>query len=160
MEFSHNIVFDTSAFLAGLEKYYNRIYTTKFVIDEVKDFQSVELLNMAIDAGKIFILEPKDESVKKVRNSMRILNAYSLSETDISVAALAYDLRPSVVFTDDLVLQNLLLSLGIEYRSVKLKIKLKNKKRYKFKCEGCGREFDDYYSICPICGSKLKKIVY
>ena len=150
-----NIVFDTSAFLAGLENYYSKVYTTKLVISEVKDKKSKELLDLAINARKVYIMEPSIQSYKKINEIKEKISALRLSLADISVASLAYELRPSVVFTDDLMLQNLLLNLGIEYKSVKLKILIKGKKRYVYKCKGCGRVFTKLYSYCPYCGSEI-----
>jgi len=155
MDYYPNIVFDTSAFLAGLEKYYSKVYTTKLVISEVKDKESKELLDLAINAQKVYVIEPSEESYKKVNEVKEKIVALKLSLTDISVAALAYELRPSIVFTDDLMLQNLLLNLGIEYRSVKLRISIKNKKKYVYKCKGCGRVFSKPYPYCPYCGSEI-----
>ena len=159
MDYYPNIVFDTSAFLAGLEKYYNKIYTTRLVISEVKDRESKELLDFAIDAQKVYVIEPSEESYKEVNKVKEKISALKLSLTDISVAALAYELRPSIVFTDDLMLQNLLLNLGIKYRSVKLNISIKNKKKYVFKCKGCGRVFNKPYPYCPYCGSEITQKV-
>ena len=155
MKLYPHIVFDTSAFLAGLEMYYDRVYTTNLVISEVKDAKSKELLELAISAQKIYIVEPSEESYKKVNEIKDRISASKLSLTDISVAALAYELRPSVVFTDDLMLQNLLLNLGIEYKSVKLKVSIKNRKKYVYRCVGCGRVFNKPYSYCPYCGNKI-----
>ena len=151
----HNIVFDASAFLAGLENYYNRVYTTRLVISEVKDKKSKELLDLAINAQKVYIIEPSEESYKKINEIKEKISAFKLSLTDISVAALAYEFRPSIVFTDDLMLQNLLLNLGIKYSSVKLRISIKNKKKYVYKCVACGRVFIKPYSYCPYCGNEI-----
>ena len=155
MDSSHNIIFDTSAFLAGLENYYDRVYTTKLVISEVKDKKSRELLDLAINARKVYIMEPSEQSYEKINEIKEKISALKLSLTDISVASLAYELRPSVVFTDDLMLQNLLLNLGIEYKSIKLKISIKNKKKYVYKCKACGRVFTKFYSYCPYCGNEI-----
>ncbi|BFH72536.1 hypothetical protein SJAV_04800 [Sulfurisphaera javensis] len=155
MDYSHNIIFDTAGFLAGLQNYYNKIYTTSFVVNEVKDLKSRELLDLAIYAGKVIIMEPQEKSYSIVKDVAKRSLALKLSATDLSVASLAYELKPSLVFTDDLMLQNLLLNLGIEYKSVKLNIKIKNKKIYEYVCTGCGKKFTKYVSICPYCGNKI-----
>lgn len=156
MDSSRNIIFDTSAFLAGLQNYYSRVYTTKFVISEIKDKKSRELLDLALGARKVYVIEPAKESYEKVNEIKNRISALRLSKTDISVASLAYEMRPSTVFTDDLMLQNLLLNLGIEYRSVKLKISIKTQKKYVYKCNACGKEFSKPYTTCPFCGNEIK----
>lgn len=152
----NNIVFDTGAFLAGLQNYYYRVYTTPLVLDEVKDYRSRELLAIAINAGKVIIKEPSKWSYEKVNQIVRKISAFNLSKTDISLASLAYELKPCIVFTDDLTLQNLLLNLDIRYKSIKLNININHKKEYKYICTGCNREFKKYYNVCPYCGNQIK----
>ncbi|MDT7875853.1 MAG: DNA-binding protein [Sulfolobaceae archaeon] len=151
------IVFDTGAFLAGLQNSYEKVYTTQEVIDEVKDFKSIELLSFGLESNKIIILQPSSQSLNIVKKEAQMIREFGLSKTDISVASLALDLKPSIVLTDDLPLQNLLLHLGIKYIPVKLSIKISKRKSFIYKCEGCGREYDKLYPSCPYCGHKLKK---
>ncbi|MFP3259801.1 MAG: DNA-binding protein [Sulfolobus sp.] len=151
------IVFDTGAFLAGLQNSYEKVYTTQEVIDEVKDFKSIELLSFGLESNKIIVLQPSSQSLNIVKKEAQMIREFGLSKTDISVASLALDLKPSIVLTDDLPLQNLLLHLGIKYIPVKLSIKISKRKSFIYKCEGCGREYDKLYSSCPYCGHKLKK---
>ncbi|BAB67242.1 NOB1 family endonuclease [Sulfurisphaera tokodaii] len=160
MDYSHKIVFDTGAFLAGLQNYYEKIYTNSLVINEIKDKKSRELLDLAIMAGKIIIMEPEENTLKKTKKIAEKISAYNLSKTDLSIAALAYELRPSIVFTDDLTLQNLLLNLGIEFKSVKLNIRIRNRKKYKFTCKACGKTFSRSYSSCPYCGNTIIVVSY
>ena len=135
------IVFDTGAFLAGLQNSYEKVYTTQEVIDEVKDFKSIELLSFGLESNKIIILQPSSQSLNIVKKEAQMIREFGLSKTDISVASLALDLKPSIVLTDDLPLQNLLLHLGIKYIPVKLSIKISKRKSFIYKCEGCGREY-------------------
>ncbi|MEJ2777018.1 DNA-binding protein [Sulfolobaceae archaeon RB850M] len=151
------IVFDTGAFLAGLQNSYEKVYTTQEVIDEVKDFKSIELLSFGLESNKIIILQPSSQSLNIVKKEAQMIREFGLSKTDISVASLALDLKPSIVLTDDLPLQNLLLHLGIKYIPVKLSIKISKRKSFIYKCEGCGREYGKLYPSCPYCGHKLKK---
>ncbi|AAY79456.1 DNA-binding protein [Sulfolobus acidocaldarius] len=155
---SVNIVFDTAGFLAGLENLYEKVYTTQEVIREVKDFKSASLLELAISSNKVIIFEPTRQSLLTVTKTLNKINDISLSRTDISVAALALDLKPSLVVTDDLSLQNLLLHMNIKYYSVKLNIKISKKKNYIYKCEGCGKTYMKNIKICEICGHKVIKV--
>jgi UPF0271 protein len=152
------IIFDTAGFLAGLENLFPLVYTTPDVIEEVRDSNSVNLLNLSINSGKIIIQSPSKESVDYVIKTLHQIKESELSQTDISVIALAHELRPSIVFTDDLSVQNVLLYLNIEFNSVKLGFKMKNKKKVVYKCEACGRIFKKKYTECPYCGYKIVKI--
>jgi UPF0271 protein len=70
------------------------------------------------------------------------------------VLALALELE-AVVLTDDYSLQNLATYLGVPYRPVGLK-GIKDLRRWRWRCLGCGKIFDKEMPDCPICGSKLK----
>ncbi|NON62314.1 DNA-binding protein, partial [Acidianus sp. RZ1] len=132
------IIFDTAPFVAGLENSFPKIYTTQDVIQEVKDSVSRHLLSLALDSGKIIILKPSRNSLETVKRKIKEVNDFSLSETDISVAAIALDSKPCVVFTDDLSLQNLLIILGINFTSVKLNKKAVVSKKFIYECKYCG----------------------
>ncbi|BDB99043.1 NOB1 family endonuclease [Saccharolobus caldissimus] len=152
-----HIVFDTSAFLAGLQLSLNRVYTTQEVIDEIKDNSSRFNLEISISTGKVIVMKPSPNSNKIVNKTLEKLNERRLSRTDISVIALALDLRPSIVFTDDLSVQNVLKYLGIQYSSVKLNKKVDKSFKFVYECIDCKRKFDKYYSNCPYCGGEIIK---
>ncbi|BCU69260.1 NOB1 family endonuclease [Stygiolobus caldivivus] len=152
------IIFDTAGFLAGLQNLFPQVYTTPLVLDEVKDLRSSNLLRLSMESGKIVVVMPSSSTLAQVTSTISRVKEKGLSQTDISVIALAYDLRPSIVFTDDLGVQNVLLHLGIEFNSVKLSFKLRNKKTAKYKCTACGRIFNTCYIECPYCGHKIVMI--
>ncbi|AWR96552.1 DNA-binding protein [Acidianus sulfidivorans JP7] len=152
------IVFDTAGFLAGLENSFEKVYTTIEVINEVKDSESSKILDYAMSSGKIIVLSPSMSSLKKVKSILEDMNEKTLSKTDISVIALALDLSPSIVFTDDLSVQNVLFKLHIKYQSVKLNYNITRTKRIRYKCINCNRIFNNYISECPYCGGKIVKI--
>jgi len=113
------LVLDTAAFLAGLQLYFSKecLYTTPKVLDEVKDHESKEKLEMAASLGRIIVLEPQVIVTieKKIRKR--------LSDTDISIIELSLFLKRKgkdvVVVTDDYMLQKVLKDFGLEYMSVK-----------------------------------------
>ncbi|MGC9105300.1 MAG: NOB1 family endonuclease [Thermoprotei archaeon] len=150
------MVLDTAAFLAGLEGLFEKAYTTPLVIEEVKDLHSKARLEMALSGGKVVILFPSRKSMSEVRAKAESLGEKGLSEADLSVAALALELGDSIVFTDDLALQNLLASLGISYSSVKLKVKLNRVKKVVYVCPSCNREYSSP-GTCEFCGSVLRR---
>ncbi|BDC18335.1 NOB1 family endonuclease [Acidianus sp. HS-5] len=157
MERNRNVILDTAGFLAGLENLLDRVYTTPYVINEVKDFASRSSLNLASSSGKVIVMEPSKTSVNKVLKIMMEINEQTLSKTDISIIALSLDLLPSLVFTDDLSLQNILLRLNIPFKSVKLNKYASSKKEFIYICQECKRKFNKYLKECPYCGGKIVK---
>ncbi len=151
------IIMDTAGFLAGLENAFPRVYTTEEVIQEVKDSFSRQNLNMAISSGKISIFKPKQSSVKEAMNYIRQVRDNTLSKADVSILALALELRPCLVLTDDFSLQNVLKSMGIEYRSVKAKGSVNDVKEFQYVCEGCGKVYKHKVNECEVCGSAVVK---
>lgn len=152
------IVFDTAGFLAGLENSFQKVYTTLNVIKEVKDYNSNLMLDFAISSGKVIVLDPSLRSVNKVKMVLKEINENTLSRTDISVVALALDLMPSIVFTDDLSVQNVLLKLNIKFSPVKINRSAVKVHRFKYKCSNCNKIFSIYISECPYCSGKIIKI--
>jgi UPF0271 protein len=79
----------------------------------------------------------------------------------MQLLALALELKtegytPQIV-TDDYSIQNLAAYLGIVYRPVGMK-GIKRVLKWKYKCIGCGRIFDEKIKECPICGSSLRSV--
>ncbi len=103
-------------------------------------------------------MEPERLFYELVERGLREINEMSLSEADKSVVALALKLGSSVVFTDDLALQNALAHFDVEYYSVKLPLKLHIKKSVEYVCPSCGRAYKRP-GICPTCGTQLKRSV-
>jgi len=83
-----------------------------------------------------------------------------LSETDISVIALAIEMENVLVLTDDFRIQNVLRSLGIRFQPAGEigDRTVKEVWNWTFRCRGCGRYFEEEPGQdCPICGSSIKK---
>lgn len=151
------IVFDTAAFLAGLQLSLNRVYTTQEVIEEIKDNYSRFNLDISVSSDKVVVIEPSLTSIKKVEKVLDELNERKLSKADMSIIALAIDLAPCIVFTDDLSVQNVLKKLGIEFYSVKLSKKIEKPSRFIYYCTSCNKKYKTYYEQCPYCGGKIVK---
>lgn len=101
------------------------------------------------------VSEPTSSSMRKVREgASRTGDSTRLSPTDAEVLALAMDLGATIL-TDDYSLQNLATYLGIPYMPVGLK-GIKDLRKWRWRCVGCGKVFDKEMPDCPICGSKLK----
>jgi len=159
------VVLDTSALLAKyhlqLDPLKARVLTTQRVVDEVKDAESREALELGLSIGRIEVVKPSEKFVEIARKkAWEIGERTSLSETDVEVAALALELKNHghvVVVTDDYSLQNLLLHLSIPFKPLRT-MGIKTARRYLTVCNACGYVSPDpYEDVCPICGSPLSK---
>ncbi|ABN69827.1 Nucleotide binding protein, PINc [Staphylothermus marinus F1] len=161
-----NIVFDTSAFLAKyhlqLPRYIVKIYTVPRVVDEVRDQENKEALELGIETKMIEVIEPREDFRRKtIIKARKIGEHVSLSKTDIDVAALSLQLKTIhdkvIVFTDDYSLQNLLYHMGIPFKPLRTK-GIRKARKYRVYCPVCGYvPADPSEDTCPICGSKLVK---
>ncbi len=120
------IILDTTALLAGVENILPPpLYTTSLAVEEVRDAENREKLTLALGTGKITVKDPGEESIRRARRKARELKVEGkLSETDISIAALALELEENckpVVFTDDYTLQYLLYKTGITHKPLRTK---------------------------------------
>ena len=127
------------------------LWTTGQVREEVRDFASRAAFGIMEDAGlKIGAATAADVSAVKeaaaASGDLRVL-----SETDISVIALALSLEGTVV-SSDFAVQNVCRHLKIPVKS--LRAKTAKKKTWKRICSGCGAEIPDGFDECQICGSK------
>ena len=146
-------VIDAAIFIQGIDV---EGYTTPRVVEEVKDPESKLLLESLISAGKVRVLIPSKESVEFVRaKALETGELDELSEADIELLALAYELN-TTIFTDDYNLQNIAKTLGIKFKTLKKGIK--RVIRWRYVCIGCNRKFkrEPPGSICPECGSHVR----
>ncbi|GAB6134961.1 type II toxin-antitoxin system VapC family toxin [Thermococcus prieurii] len=148
-------VIDTAIFIQGIDV---EGFTTPKVVEEVKDPESKLFLEGLISAGKVKVLVPSMESVKAVMEAARKTGELNeLSEADLEVLALAYELKATLL-TDDYNLQNIARTLGIPFKTLKRGIK--RVIHWNYVCIGCGKRFSEMppEGICPNCGSPVKLI--
>ncbi|MDW7990391.1 MAG: NOB1 family endonuclease [Archaeoglobaceae archaeon] len=131
---------------------YENMVTVPEVVSEILDENSTLYLsvkNLRVECAS----EKSIEMVKKV--SRKTGDIYRLSETDLKVLAKALDEKNSgndpVIVTDDYSIQNVAVTLGIEFECV---VHSKISKGFKWMktCKGCGRRVDT--DLCPVCGSE------
>ncbi len=158
-------VLDTTALIAKYQLLYHGgadIYTVKECVEETRDRESREALELALSIGRIRIGEPGDEAYRRVEEAAKRLGEHvALSETDKRVAALALELAERygrvVVFTDDYSLQNTLLELGIPYKPLRTE-GIREPRRYVLFCPVCGyRSPRGDEDTCPVCGARLAR---
>lgn len=156
------LVLDTTAFIAkyALQVYSSDIYTVPSVLQEVKDKESRESLELSMSINRIVVRNPSQESIEYIKNITRKIGEHvSLSRTDIEVIALAYELLRKykvIVITDDYTIQNVLLHLGIPYKPLRTQ-GIKVARKYKVYCPKCYYVSTSYEEYCPICNTKLCK---
>ncbi|NJE53815.1 type II toxin-antitoxin system VapC family toxin [Thermococcus sp. 21S9] len=148
-------VIDIAIFIQGIDV---EGFTTPKVVEEVKDPESRLFLEGLISAGKVKVLVPSKESVEAVKESARRTGELEeLSEADLEILALAYELKATLL-TDDYNLQNIAKTLGIPFKTLKRGIK--RVMRWNYVCIGCGKRFSEMppEGICPDCGSPVKLV--
>ncbi len=150
-------VIDAAIFIQGMDV---EGVTTPKVIDEVKDPPESRLfLEGLISAGKVKVLQPSEESIRAVREAARRTGELNeLSEADLEVLALAYEVGGGVLLTDDYNLQNIARTRdGVQ----NLKRGIKRVIRWNYVCVGCGNRFSEMPpggGVCPDCGSPVRLI--
>jgi UPF0271 protein len=156
-------VLDTTALIARWLLYApTRGFTTSLVAAEARDQASREGLETALQLGRLEIRDPSPRFLAEARRQAARLGLHSsLSEADLSVAALALELRSQgnevVVVTDDYALQNLVASLGMRFQPLRTK-GIRETRDYVVRCPACG-----YVStrpgerVCPVCGTPLRR---
>ena len=148
-------VIDTAIFIQGIDV---EGFTTPKVVEEVRDPESRLFLEGLISAGKVKVLVPSKESVEAVMEASRKTGELNeLSEADVEVLALAYELKATLL-TDDYNLQNIAKTLGIPFKTLKRGIK--RVIRWNYVCIGCGKRFSEMppEGVCPDCGSPVRLI--
>jgi UPF0271 protein len=158
-----DLILDTSAFLSGrfssLPAGYDGIFITSGVKDEVSKGAPSSMLKNLLEAG----LEVRDpvslETAKRKAGATGDLE--KLSETDLSIIALALELEDAKVVSDDFRIQNVLKSVNKPFESAGEigDQTIREVWTWTFRCRGCGRYFEEQQKKdeCPICGSNVRK---
>ncbi len=152
-------VLDSTAFYAGIPYQGNgRYYTTYLVLEEVKH-QSV---GSFLVHTRVQVTEPSKESLQQVKSmAAKTGDANALSETDVSLLALALDLSRNEgsvnLVSDDFAVRNVAEVLGIPLSETNIKGEWKQI-TWKMYCKGCGKEYTNpKITTCVVCGTTLSK---
>ena len=124
------LVLDSAAFIN--ESFFNRqdgCFTVQEVIDELKDFKSKQLAEVALSSGKLKIsfVNPVSLALTK-KLAEEIGSLKHLSVADLKVVALAVQLNAKVV-SDDFTVQNLCSHIGLKFEGV-MRGRIKHKKKF------------------------------
>jgi UPF0271 protein len=149
-------VLDASAFYAGTAFLSGKkCYTTSLVLEEIRHVRSAALGGL-IDAGNLQVIDPDKRHITAAKKAAeKTGDLQKLSETDISVLALAMQLQTALV-TDDYALANVAATLGISVSSSSGK-GLKEIRKWISYCSACGKAFGPKETECPLCGNKLRR---
>jgi UPF0271 protein len=134
--------------------------TVPMVADELRDLRSRHLLENALENDLLKLREPVEGSVEKIRVLAAEHGFQKLSDTDISLLALAFELKESgeefVLVSDDYSVQNFCKLLEIKFESV-IRGKIKKTISFSKRCRGCGKKFPNSFTgaNCPDCDSKV-----
>lgn len=153
---SSSIVLDSTFFFTPIElpEFYEQMYTTSLIVDELRDLRGKARYDALLEAGLI-VSEPKKASLDMVLQvATKTHNDQVLSETDISVLALAFELSAAIA-TDDFAIQHTARALAIPVQPL---MQRRAKKRdWVLCCTGCGREYETE-TECPVCGALVQKM--
>jgi endoribonuclease Nob1 len=154
------MVLDAGAFYAGTSflSSNEQMYTTSAVLEEVRhiknQFYALEALR---DSGRLVIQDPEPNQIEIVlRASAKTGDRSSLSEADVSILALAIQLRKPLV-TDDYAVANVAAVLNIEVKPATVGKEIRETRRWIYYCSGCSKSFNSGDKECPLCGNKLKR---
>lgn len=147
-------VLDTSALMSG-RAFEGKLVTTKDVLRELRRHKAMTPQLEAFLAVKVRIASPTPESVAAVRSQAGITgDAQRVSGTDAGLVALAVDFD-AILVTDDYSMQNLAEALGVAFEPV-VERGITRQVRWRYRCTGCGKRYEEWKDPCPVCGAKLR----
>ncbi|HXW36671.1 MAG TPA: NOB1 family endonuclease [Nitrososphaerales archaeon] len=151
-------VLDSTAFYAGIPYQGNgKYYTTYLVLEEVKHHN----VGSSLIHTRVQVTEPSQESVATVKTTAgKTGDAGALSQTDISLIALALDLSKTAdgarLVSDDFAVRNVAEILRIPLSETAMKGAEWKNITWKLFCKGCGKQYTNpKLTECPVCGTKL-----
>lgn len=149
-------IVDASVIFSGLTlSGGNEYITTESTISEIRSSRFQKYTENVL--VMIHVKEPDKAFLGKVKKLARNTGDLSiLSDNDIKLVALAMQ-ESAVLLTNDLAMQNVARELGIRYESFNSK-EIREIIKWKFRCIGCHRIYDNMMPSCPYCGSELRRI--
>jgi UPF0271 protein len=155
---SSSSALDAGAFYAGIPFLSSGKYcTTQAVFDEVKHIKNSHgAIEALLEAGSLEVIDPGKISTEKVKTAAKKTGDYPrLSQADISIVALALELKTTLV-TDDYAVANVATTLKIPVQSTSGK-GIRETRKWISYCSACGKAFGPTEKECPLCGNRLKR---
>ena len=151
-------ILDSTAFYAGIPyQGSGRYYTTYLVLEEVKHHN----VGSSFIQTRVMVTEPSTESLTRVKSTAtKTGDIGALSQTDISLLALALDLKGSDgganLISDDFAVRNVAEVLSIPLAPTSMKGGEWKNITWKIYCRGCGKNYTNpKLTVCPVCGTQL-----
>lgn len=151
-------VLDSTAFYAGIPyQGSGRYYTTYLVLEEVKHHN----VGSSFIQTRVMVTEPSPDSVNRVKTTAaKTGDLGALSQTDISLLALALDLKGgdggANLISDDFAVRNVAEVLSIPLAATSMKGGEWKNINWKIYCRGCGKSYTNpKLTVCPVCGTRL-----
>ena len=150
---------DAGAFYTGLVFLSSayQYWTTQAIFDEVKHIKrSHGAIEALLESNTLQVLNSDRKNIDKVVAAARRTGDYKkLSEADISVIALALQLKIALL-TDDFAVANVATTLKIPVMSVASK-GITHTRRWIAYCSACGKAFGPNAKECRLCGNRLRR---
>ncbi len=151
-------VLDSTAFYAGIPyQGSGRYFTTYLVLEEVKHNN----VGSSLIHSRVQVTEPSLDSTSRVKaTASKTGDLGALSQTDISLLALALDLSQADggvhLVSDDFAVRNVAEILSIPLAQTSLKGGEWKNITWKIYCRGCGKQYTNpKLTVCPVCGTQL-----
>jgi len=135
--------------------------TTQAVVDELKSIETRHLVENAIHHRSLETKNPSAGTVQGIRHVIAEKGFRPLSKADVSVIALAKELKEEGlafrVLTDDYSIQNFLGILKIPFSSV-IQGEIRSTIEFQKYCPGCSKTFSNSSKLgeCDFCGTPLR----
>jgi endoribonuclease Nob1 len=150
---------DAGAFYTGLVFLSSayQYWTTQAIFDEVKHIKrSHGAIEALLESNTLQVLNSDRKNIDKVVAAARRTGDYQkLSEADISIIALALQLK-IVLVTNDYAVANVATTLKIPVKSVASK-GVMHTRRWIAYCSACGKAFGPNAKECRLCGNRLRR---
>ena len=150
---------DAGAFYTGLVFLSSayQYWTTQAIFDEVKHIKrSHGAIEALLESNTLHVLNSDRKNIDKVVAAARRTGDYQkLSEADISIIALALQLK-IVLVTNDYAVANVATTLKIPVKSVARK-GVMHTRRWIAYCSACGKAFGPNAKECRLCGNRLRR---
>ncbi len=160
------IILDTSAFLAGFDplSLNEEQATTPGVEEELRSNSMAKLrFNTAVENGKLKVKMPAQEFLNTIKASAsKVGDSFLLSETDIQLLALAYELKSigytPQILTDDYSIQNVSKQMQIEFLAL-ANFGIRRLLEWIRYCPACHKQYpvNSSFNECQVCGTALKR---
>ncbi len=140
----------------------NKYITTRLAVSEFRDLRSRHLMENALQQKLLSIEEPSKESQLRVNKAVSKKGFTKLSKTDLSILALAIDLKEQgkkfILITDDYSIQNFAKVFEIQFESA-MRGEISKEISFFLSCPSCSKKMpsNSKERKCPVCGSNLKR---